>query len=181
MEWVGLGALGVVIVYLIGLYNGLVGLRARVGQAFADVDVQLKQRHDLIPNLVETVKGYAAHERGTFDAVVKARNEALAAKSPAEQAQAEAVPSGSLGRLLALAEPYPDLKADTNFRQLQTDLTDNEDKLAAAGAFNNAVWEYNAALNRFPAVLFSSRFGFRRARSSISATASGSGSSRRRG
>ncbi|HEX2509433.1 MAG TPA: LemA family protein [Microvirga sp.] len=161
MEWVGLGALGVVIVYLIGLYNGLVGLRARVGQAFADVDVQLKQRHDLIPNLVETVKGYAAHERGTFDAVVKARNEALAAKSPAEQAQAEAVLSGSLGRLLALAEAYPDLKADTNFRQLQTDLTETEDKLAAARRFfNNAVSEYNAALQSFPAVLFSSRLGF---------------------
>jgi LemA protein len=161
MEWIGYGALGVVILYLISVYNSLVSLRARAGQAYADVDVQLKQRHDLIPNLIETVKGYAAHERGTFDAVVKARNEAITAKGTGQQADAEAALSGSLGRLMALAEAYPDLKADENFRQLQTDLTETEDKLAAARRFfNNAVSEYNAALQSFPAVLFSRTLGF---------------------
>lgn len=161
MEWIGLGVLAALILYLIATYNGLVALRARAGQAHADVDVQLKQRHDLIPNLVETVKAYAAHERGTFDAVVKARNEAITAKGTGQQAEAEAALSGSLGKLMALAEAYPDLKADANFRQLQTDLTDTEDKLAAARRFfNNAVSEYNAALQSFPAVLFSSAFGF---------------------
>ncbi|HEV2557185.1 MAG TPA: LemA family protein [Microvirga sp.] len=161
MEWIGYGALGALILYLIGVYNGLVGLRARVGQAYADVDVQLKQRHDLIPNLVETVKAYAAHERGTFDAVVKARNEAITAKGTGAQAGAEATLSGSIGRLMALAEAYPDLKADENFRQLQTDLAETEDNLAAARRFfNNAVQEYNASLQSFPAVLFSSALGF---------------------
>jgi LemA protein len=125
------------------------------------VDVQLKQRHDLIPNLVETVKGYAAHERDTLDAVVRARNEAVAAKGPAQQASAEAALNGTLGRLMALGEAYPDLKADENFRQLQTELSETEDKLAAARRFfNNAVSEYNAAIQSFPALLFSRLLGF---------------------
>ncbi|MCP8938858.1 LemA family protein [Alsobacter sp. SYSU M60028] len=159
--WILLGVLALIGLWLVMVYNGLVGLRQRVGQAFADIDVQLKQRHDLIPNLVETVKGYAAHERGTLEAVIQARNAALGASGPAQQAAAEGALSGALGRLLALAEAYPDLKANTNFQQLQTDLSDIENKLAAARRFfNNSVSEYNAALESFPAVFFARSIGF---------------------
>ena len=161
MEWVILAIVVAVVLYGIVTYNGLVSLRQRVSQAFADIDVQLKQRHDLIPNLIETVKGYAAHERGTLDAVVQARNAALTAHGPAQQAAAEGALSGSLGRLLALSEAYPDLKANTNFQQLQSELTDVENKLAAARRFfNNAVSEYNASIQAFPAVLFAGSMGF---------------------
>ncbi|HEX2555189.1 MAG TPA: LemA family protein [Microvirga sp.] len=161
MDWVGYAIAAAVVLFAVMTYNGLVRLRARAQQAYADVDVQLKQRHDLVPNLVETVKGYAAHERDTLDAVVRARNEAVAASGPARQATAEAALNGSLGRLLALGEAYPELKADANFRQLQTDLGEVEDKLAAARRFfNNAVSEYNAAIESFPAVLFSRPMGF---------------------
>jgi LemA protein len=161
MEWVILAIVVAVVLYGIVTYNGLVSLCQRVSQAFADIDVQLKQRHDLIPNLIETVKGYAAHERGTLDAVVQARNAALTAHGPAEQAAAEGALSGALGRLLALSEAYPDLKANTNFQQLQSELTDVENKLAAARRFfNNAVSEYNASIQAFPAVLFAGSMGF---------------------
>src|SRR5215210_4439340 len=115
MEWVLLAIVVAVVLYAIVVYNGLVSLRQRVTQAFADVDVQLKQRHDLIPNLVETVKGYAAHERGTLEAVVQARNAALAAQGPAQMGQAENMLSGALRQLFALSESYPDLKANANF------------------------------------------------------------------
>ncbi|HZH50780.1 MAG TPA: LemA family protein [Microvirga sp.] len=162
MEWVIWGVLGLVVLYGISVYNGLVTLRTRVNQAFADIDVQLKQRHDLIPNLIETVKGYVAHERGTLEAVVQTRNAALKAQGPAEQSAAENALSGALGRLVALGEAYPDLKASANFQQLQTDLADIEDKLAAARRFfNNGVAEYNAAIQHFPAVLFAGLMGFR--------------------
>jgi len=161
---VGWGILGLVvllIVYVIYTYNGLVGLRQRVSQAFADIDVQMKQRHDLIPNLVEVVKGYATHERETLDAVIKARNAAVSAQGPGAQAGAEQALSGAVGRLMALAEAYPDLKANTNFQQLQGELTDVENKLAAARRFyNNAVSEYNASIQAFPAVLFAPQMGF---------------------
>jgi LemA protein len=151
----------VVIVWAISVYNGLVALRQRVNQAFADVDVQLKQRHDLIPNLVETVKGYAAHESGTLEAVVKARNAAISAQGPTQQAAAENILSGALRQLFALSESYPDLKASTNFQQLQAELTDLENKIAAARRFfNNAVQEYNTGIQRFPAALFAASFGF---------------------
>jgi LemA protein len=161
MEWVILAIVVAVVLYGIVTYNGLVSLRQRVSQAFADIDVQLKQRHDLIPNLIETVKGYAAHERGTLDAVVQARNAALTAHGPAQQAAAEGALSGALGRLLALSEAYPDLKANTSFQQLQSELTDVENKLAAARRFfNNAVSEYNASIQAFPAVLFAGSMGF---------------------
>ncbi|HYI03578.1 MAG TPA: LemA family protein [Reyranella sp.] len=161
MEWVILAIVVAVVLYGIVTYNGLVSLRQRVSQAFADIDVQLKQRHDLIPNLIETVKGYAAHERGTLDAVVQARDAALTAHGPAQQAAAEGALSGALGRLLALSEAYPDLKANTNFQQLQSELTDVENKLAAARRFfNNAVSEYNASIQAFPAVLFAGSMGF---------------------
>ena len=152
----------VVVLWAISVYNGLVSMRQRVNEAFADVDVQLRQRHDLVPNLVETVKGYAAHERGTLDEVVKARNAAVAAQgAPAQQAAAENMLSGALRQLFALSEAYPDLKANAEFQQLQTELTDLENKIAASRRFfNNAVQEYNASIQRFPAALFAASFGF---------------------
>jgi LemA protein len=147
--------------WVITIYNGLISMRQRVNQAFADVDVQLRQRHDLIPNLVETVKGYAAHERGTLDEVVKARNVAMAAQGPAQQAAAENMLSGALRQLFALSEAYPDLKANANFQQLQAELSGIENKIAAARRFfNNAVQEYNTGIQRFPAALFASALGF---------------------
>ena len=151
----------VIVLWAISIYNGLVSMRQRVNQAFADIDVQLRQRHDLIPNLVETVKGYAAHERGTLEEVIKARNVAVAAQGPAQQAAAENMLSGALRQLFALSEAYPDLKANANFQQLQAELTDIENKIAASRRFfNNAVQEYNTGIQRFPAALFAGMFGF---------------------
>ncbi len=151
----------VIVLWAISVYNGLVSMRQRVNQAFADIDVQLRQRHDLIPNLVETVKGYAAHERGTLEEVVKARTVAVAAQGPAQQAAAENMLSGALRQLFALSEAYPDLKANANFQQLQAELTDLENKIAASRRFfNNAVQEYNTGIQRFPAALFAGMFGF---------------------
>jgi LemA protein len=127
----------VLAVLLIGIYNRLVALRQNCNQAFADIDVQLKQRHDLIPNLVETVKGYAAHEKGTLEAVIQARNAAVNAEKtgdPKAMGAAEGVLGAALGRLIALSEAYPDLKANTNFQQLQNELSDIENKLAAASS-----------------------------------------------
>ena len=156
-----LAVIVVFIVWVISIYNGLVTMRQRVNQSFADVDVQLKQRHDLIPNLVETVKGYAAHERGTLEDVVKARNAAISAQGPAQQAAAENMLSGALRQLFALSEAYPDLKANANFQQLQAELTDLENKIAAARRFfNNSVQEYNTGIQRFPAALFAASLGF---------------------
>ena len=159
--WIIIAFIVIVVIWVIAVYNGLVALRQRVNQSFADIDVQLKQRHDLIPNLVETVKGYAAHERGTLEAVIKARNTAMAAQGPAQQAAAENMLSGALRQLFALSEAYPDLKANANFQQLQAELTDIENKLAAARRFfNNAVQEYNTGIQQFPAALFAGIFGF---------------------
>jgi LemA protein len=159
--WIVLGVIVVLALWIIMIYNGLVAMRQRVGQAFADIDVQLKQRHDLIPNLVETVKGYAAHERGTLEAVIQARNTAMAAQGPAQQAAAENMLSGTLRQLFALSESYPNLKANTNFQELQAELTDIENKLAAARRFfNNSVQEYNTGIQQFPAALFAGMFGF---------------------
>src|SRR6187397_3080222 len=159
--WIIIGVLVVLVVWIIMIYNGLVAMRQRVNQSFADIDVQLKQRHDLIPNLVETVKGYAGHERGTLEEVVKLRNVAMAAQGPAQQAAAENMLSGALRQLFALSEAYPDLKASQNFQQLQADLSDIENKLAAARRFfNNAVQEYNTGIQQFPASLFAGVFGF---------------------
>ena len=156
-----LAVIVVLVLWAISVYNGLIAMRQRVNQAFADVDVQLRQRHDLVPNLVETVKGYAAHERGTLEEVVKARNAAVAAQGPAQQAAAENVLSGALRQLFALAEAYPDLKANANFQQLQAELTDLENKIAASRRFfNNSVQEYNTGIQRFPAALFAGSFGF---------------------
>jgi LemA protein len=156
-----LAVIVVVVLWAIAVYNGLVSMRQRVNQAFADVDVQLKQRHDLVPNLVATVQGYAAHERGTLDEVVKARNAAVSAQGPAQQAAAENMLSGALRQLFALSEAYPDLKANANFQQLQAELSDLENKIAASRRFfNNAVQEYNTGIQRFPAALFAASFGF---------------------
>ena len=156
-----LAVIVVIGLWAIAAYNGLVAMRQRVNEAFADIDAQLRQRHDLIPNLVETVKGYAAHERGTLDEVVKARNAAISAQGPAQQAAAENMLTGALRQLFALSESYPDLKASANFQQLQAELTDLENKIAAARRFfNNAVREYNTGIQRFPAALFASTFGF---------------------
>jgi LemA protein len=159
--WIILAVIVVIALWGIMTYNGLVSLRQRVGQAFADIDVQLRQRHDLIPNLVETVKGYAAHERGTLEEVIKARNVAMTAQGPAQQAAAENSLSGALRQLFALSESYPDLKANANFQQLQAELTDIENKIAASRRFfNNAVSEYNAGIQQFPAGLFAASLGF---------------------
>jgi len=159
--WIVLGVIVVLVLWIITIYNGLVSMRQRVSQAFADVDVQLKQRHDLVPNLVETVKGYAAHERGTLAAVTQARNAAVAAQGPTAQAAAENMLSGALRQLFALSEAYPDLKANANFQQLQAELTDIENKIAAARRFfNNSVSEYNTGIQQFPAALFAGIFGF---------------------
>jgi LemA protein len=156
-----LGVIVLLAVVVIGIYNGLVSKRQQCRQAFADVDVQLKQRRNLIPNLVETVKGYASHEKETLDAVIQARNTAVNASGPAETAAAEAQVAGALGKLFALAEAYPDLKANTNFLELQKELSNIEDKLAAARRFyNSAVMQYNTAREQFPAALFASALGF---------------------
>src|SRR5512135_989070 len=159
--WIVLGILVILVLFAVGAYNRLVTLSQRVSQAFADIDVQLKQRHDLIPNLVETVKGYAAHERGTLDDVIKARNSAMSAQGPAQVSAAENQLSGALGRLIALSEAYPDLKANTNFQQLQSELSDIENKIAASRRFfNNSVQEYNTGIQQFPAALFAASLGF---------------------
>jgi LemA protein len=156
-----LAVIVVLVLWAVMVYNGLVTMRQRVSQAFADIDVQLKQRHDLVPNLVATVQGYAAHERGTLDEVVKARNAAVSAQGPAQQAAAENMLSGALRQLFALSESYPDLKASTNFQQLQAELSDLENKIAASRRFfNNAVQEYNTGIQRFPAALFAASCGF---------------------
>ena len=159
--WAVLGIVVVIVIWAISIYNGLVAMRQRTNQAFADIDVQLKLRHDLIPNLVETVKGYAAHERGTLEAVIQARNAAIAAPGVEQKVAAENLLSGALRQLFALSENYPNLKANANFQQLQSDLSDIENKLAASRRFfNNAVQEYNTGIQVFPASLFAGMFGF---------------------
>ena len=150
--------------YAIFVYNRLVAMRQAWKQALADIDVQLKQRHDLVPNLVETVKGYAAHESGVFTRVTEARASAMKATTLGEKSAAEGALTGALGNLMAVAENYPQLKANENFRQLQDELTDLENKIAAARRFlNNAVAEFNGAIQQFPAVLFAGAMGFTQA------------------
>ncbi len=159
MGWfVILAVLAVGVLVLIGIYNKLVGLRQGVRQGVADIDAQLRQRHDLIPNLVETVKGYAGHESATLEAVIAARN---AAASGAPSSGSEQQLKSALGNLIALGEAYPDLKASANFQSLQSELADVEDKLAAARrALNAAAARFNAARESFPAVLFANALGF---------------------
>jgi LemA protein len=159
--WYVVIAVAVIAVFGIGVYNRLVALRQAYKNAYADIDVQLKQRHDLVPNLVETVKGYAAHESGVLEKVTEARASAMRATSVRERGQAEGMLTAALGQLFAVAESYPQLKANENFRQLQSELDDLENKIAAARRFfNNAVAEYNTHIEQFPAVLLAGPVGF---------------------
>ncbi len=172
MTWIVIG--GIILVLgatVVGIYNKLIALKNRYQNAFAQIEVQLKRRYDLIPNLVETVKGYMAHERGTLEAVIQARNQALsglqrAASDPGDPsaiknlAAAEGVLGGAMGRLLALAEAYPDLKASENMKQLTEELTSTENKVSfSRQAFNDAVTAYNIYRQSFPPVIFASMFG----------------------
>jgi LemA protein len=164
MTWVLIAVLVVLALlalYLVALYNGLVQKRNRVDNAWAQIDVQLRRRRDLIPNLVETVKGYAAHERGTFEAVTQARAAAQGARTPAEAAQAEGILSQALGRLFAVAEAYPELQADENFRQLQSELAETENRIAVSRqVYNDTVLTFNNAIQTFPGVVIAGPFGF---------------------
>ena len=155
-------ALALIALFAIFLFNRLVTLRQAWNRAFADIDVQLRQRQDLVPNLVQTVKGYAAHESSVFQQVTEARSAAMRASGVAEKSAAEGALTGALGNLMAVAENYPELKASDNFLKLQDELADLENKIAAARRFmNNAAAEYNSAIQQFPALLIAAPFGFR--------------------
>jgi LemA protein len=172
MGWVVLGVIVVLVVWAIAIYNGLVALRNQFKNAFAQIDVQLKRRYDLIPNLVETAKGYIKHERETLEAVIKARNQALAAAQAAganpgnpaamqNLGQAEGALTGILGKMFALAEAYPDLKANQNMLSLQEELSSTENKVAfSRQAFNDAVMSYNTKRESFPDNIFAGMFNF---------------------
>ena len=159
--WIILGVLVFIAVLLIGMYNGLVQLRVRSDNAWSDIDVQLKRRHDLIPNLVETVKGYAAHEKGTFEDIAKFRSMAMQATAPADKAAAENQLTGALKSLFAVAENYPDLKASAEFTQLQGSLNEVEDTIQNARRYYNAVVrDLNTKIQSFPTNLLAGMFGF---------------------
>ncbi len=156
-----LAVIAVIVIALIVLYNGLVKLRNRIDNAWAQIDVQLKRRYDLIPNLVETVKGYATHERETLEAVIQARNMAISAQGVGDQAQAENMLSGALKSLFAVSEAYPDLKANQNFLNLQEELTGTEGRIAYARQFyNDTVLRYNTKIQTFPAVVIAGMLRF---------------------
>ena len=157
-----LGVLVVIVVFLIGMYNSLVRLKVQCDNAWADIDVQLKRRYDLIPNLVETVKGYAAHEKGTLEAVINARNRAMTATSPGDKAQAENMLSGALKSLFALAEAYPQLRAIESFTSLQNSLSQIEDTVQNARRYYNAVIrDLNTKIQQFPTNIFAGMLGFK--------------------
>jgi len=162
--WIVLAVIAVIVIAIIVLYNSLIRLKLRVDEAWSDIDVQLKRRHDLIPNLVSTVKGYAAHEQSTFDKVVQARNQAMQAQAGGDSkalAQAENMLTGTLKSLFALSEAYPDLKANQNFLELQRELTDTEDKVQAARRFYNGnVRDYNTKLQVFPTNILAGMLNF---------------------
>ena len=154
---------GVLAVWLIGVYNSLVRGRNRVKESWSDIDVQLKRRYDLIPNLIETVKGYAEHERSTLDAVIQARSRAMGAQTVAEHAQAENMLSGALKSLFALSEAYPQLRAVESFAKLQDELSDTENKIQAARRFYNTnVMAFNTMIESFPTNLIAGQFGFQK-------------------
>ena len=156
-----LGIILVLVFYVISLYNNLVKLRNRIENAWAQIDVQLKRRWDLIPNLVETVKGYATHEKETLEAVISARNAATTATGPQESAGAENLLTGALRQLFAVSEAYPDLKANTNFLELQEELTGTEGRIAYARQhYNDQVLKYNTAIETFPAVVIAGMMRF---------------------
>jgi len=159
--WVFLGLLVVIAFVLIGMYNTLVQLRVRCDSAWSDIDVQLKRRHDLIPNLVETVKGYAAHEKGTFENIAKFRSMAMQASAPADKAVAENQLTGALKSLFAVAENYPELKANEEFMQLQNSLSQTEDTIQNARRYYNAVVrDLNTKVQSFPTNILAGMFGF---------------------
>ncbi len=160
--FIGLGVLAVVIVIAIVLYNGLVTSKVRVDEAWSDITVQLKRRYDLIPNLVNTVKGYATHEREVFQNVTEARSNAMNAQGIQEQAKAENVFQDTLKSLFAVSENYPDLKANQNFQQLQAELVDTEDKIQAARRFyNGSARDLNIKIRTFPTVIIAGSLGFK--------------------
>jgi LemA protein len=159
--WIIVALVVLLAIYALVTYNGLVSMRNRIENAWAQIDVQLKRRYDLIPNLVETVKGYAAHERGTLEAVVQARNVAMAAQGPQDQAAAENMITGALKSVFALSEAYPDLKANQNFLNLQEELTGTEGRIAYARQFyNDTVYRYNTKIQSVPSNVIAKQFKF---------------------
>ena len=156
-----LGIIVLVVIWLVGMYNSLVGLRNQVKNAWAQIDVQLKRRHDLIPNLVETAKGYMQHERGTLESVTNARSKAMGADSVGDKAKAEGELSGAISRFMLVVENYPDLKANQNFLALQEELTSTENKIAfSRQAYNDQVLFYNNKIQMFPSSIIASMFNF---------------------
>lgn len=159
---IGLGSIGVLVLYVIGSYNGFIVLKNRIKEALSGIDVQLKRRADLIPNLVETVKGYARHEKAVFENVTKARSSLMSAGSLAEKAEANNQLTSALKSVFAIAESYPELKANTNFQDLQRQLEDTEDKVAYSRQFYNAnVLEFNTKIEVFPGNILAGIFGFK--------------------
>jgi LemA protein len=164
LGWIVLAIVAILVIWMIAAYNGLISLKNRTQEAWSDIDVQLKRRYDLIPNLMETVKGYAAHEKTVFQNVTEARTQAMTAQGPAQKAQAENALAGTLKTLFAVAENYPDLKANENFLSLQRDLTDTEDKIQAARRFYNGnARDFNIKQEVFPTNLIAKTFGFKKA------------------
>lgn len=161
--WIILGLVAVLVIAVIFMYNSLVRLNTRTDEAWSDITVQLKRRYDLIPNLVNAVKGYAKHEKGVFEDVTKARSNAMSAEGPAETAKAENAFQSTLKSLFAVAEAYPDLKANQNFQQLQEELVDTEDKIQASRRFyNGSVRDLNIKVQTFPTNIFSNMLGFKK-------------------
>ena len=160
--WIVLGIVVVLAIFLWVTYNGLVTLKVRVDEAWSDITVQLKRRADLIPNLINTVKGYAAHEKGVFEEVTKARTEVMNAKTPKDAAKADNMLEDALKSIFAVAEAYPDLKASANFSELQAELVDTEDKIQAARRFyNGGVRDLNTKIQLFPNNIFAGTLGFK--------------------
>ncbi|HEY4694928.1 MAG TPA: LemA family protein [Candidatus Nanoarchaeia archaeon] len=162
MEWAIVGVVVLIVVVVFGIYNGLVTARNRVKEGWSGIDVQLKRRADLIPNLVETVKGYAKHEKEVFENVTKARSAILGASSAKEAEAADNMLTGALKSLFAVAEAYPELKASENFKELQQEVSDTETKVASARQFYNAnVLDYNTKIQTFPSMIIAGMFGFK--------------------
>jgi LemA protein len=162
MEWIILGIVVLLVLWVFATYNGLVTKRNRIDNAWGQVEVQTKRRYDLIPNLVETVKGYASHESATFERVVQARSAAQSAQTPGEQAQAENLLTGALRQLFAVAEAYPELRASENFQQLQAQLSDTENKIAVSRQiYNDAVLTSNNAVQVAPGNIIAGIFNFK--------------------
>lgn len=160
--WVLIAVVAILIIWAIAVYNRLISLNIRCDEAMSDIEVQMKRRYDLIPNLVETVKGYASHEKGVFENVTKARSEAISAKGLNEKAEAENQLSSALKSVFAVAENYPELKANENFAQLQSELTDTEDKIQASRRFYNAnVRDFNIAIQVFPSSIVAGMKGYK--------------------